>query len=135
MPKATNKKTSSARKSTQARNFDTFSGSNSASTASYSGMDSGMNSRMNSGMDSGMNSGSSFGRSGFDRQELLEQIKRLASNPAVRQIAGGIATVALAKLLDNISTKYPQMANLLRENMGTIEGKINEYKQGGSLAN
>jgi hypothetical protein len=51
-------------------------------------------------------------------------------NPAVRYVASGIATAVLAKVATNMSSKYPQISSFLSENLGTLEGKLAEYKAG-----
>lgn len=56
------------------------------------------------------------------------------SNPAVRYVASGIATAVLAKIATNMADRYPQISQLLREGLETVEGKLTEFN-GGSPAN
>ena len=59
--------------------------------------------------------------------------KDLISNPAVRYVAGGIATAILTKVASNFSTKYPEISRFITENLDSVEGKLGEFKN--SLTN
>jgi hypothetical protein len=53
----------------------------------------------------------------------------LASNPTVRYLAAGVATAILARVANNISDRYPEISDFLKENLDTAEGKLNEFRQ------
>lgn len=53
-----------------------------------------------------------------------------ATSPTVKYIAGGVATAVLARIATNISTKYPELSNFLKENIDTVESKLLEFKSG-----
>ena len=59
--------------------------------------------------------------------------KDLVSNPAVRYVAGGIATAILTKVASNFSTKYPEISRFITENLDGVEGRLSEFKN--SLTN
>lgn len=63
------------------------------------------------------------------RDTLLEWSER----PAVRYVAGGIGIALLARFAMNMSEKYPEISRFLRENLDTIEDKLQEFR-GGSVA-
>jgi hypothetical protein len=48
-------------------------------------------------------------------------------NPAVRYVAGGIATAFLAKLATNMADRYPQISQLLRDGLESVEGKLADF--------
>lgn len=52
------------------------------------------------------------------------------AKPAVRYVAGGIATAALAKLAMAISERYPQVSQLLTEGIETMESKLTDFYGG-----
>ena len=54
--------------------------------------------------------------------------KDLVSNPAVRYVAGGIATAILTKVASNFSTKYPEISRFITENLDGVEGRLSEFK-------
>lgn len=56
--------------------------------------------------------------------------KDLISNPAVRYVAGGIATAILTKVASNFSTKYPELSRFINENLDGVEGRLAEFKNG-----
>ncbi|HXH29187.1 MAG TPA: hypothetical protein VNJ01_00070 [Bacteriovoracaceae bacterium] len=62
--------------------------------------------------------------------EVIEKLKMLAANPAVRNIAAGLATAAAARLLTKMSTRYPEITTLIRENLGSFEDKLGDFTQG-----
>lgn len=57
-------------------------------------------------------------------------IRNMASNPAVKYVAGGIATALINRVITNLSTKYPEITTFLRENLDNVEGKLGEFKNG-----
>ncbi len=56
--------------------------------------------------------------------------KDLVSNPAVRYVAGGIATAILTKVASNFSTKYPEISRFINENLDNVEGRLADFKNG-----
>jgi hypothetical protein len=63
----------------------------------------------------------------IDYKEILRD---LYASPTVRYIAGGIAAAFLNRYVNKISEKYPEVANFLKENIETFEGRLSEIKQG-----
>jgi hypothetical protein len=47
----------------------------------------------------------------------------------VRYLAAGVATAILARVANNISDRYPEISDFLKENLDTAEGKLNEFRQ------
>ncbi len=75
--------------------------------------------------------GSSNPRSRRELSDFSEMgsVRQWLSNPAVRYVAGGIATAVLAKLASNISGKYPSISTFIREGMDAVEGKLAEFNE------
>ena len=71
----------------------------------------------------------STGRSsrGSDFKHL---IREFISNPAVKYMAGGIATAILSRLATNMSEKYPELSHFLKENIDSFEGRLDQYRPG-----
>ena len=65
-----------------------------------------------------------------DARDFKEVIRDFASNPAVKYVAGGIATAMLAKLASSLSGRYPEISRLLNENLENFEGKLREFRGG-----
>lgn len=63
--------------------------------------------------------------SNIDYKQILSE---LYTNPTVRYMAGGVAAAFLNRFANKISEKYPEISSFLRENIGTLEGKLNEFK-------
>jgi hypothetical protein len=64
---------------------------------------------------------------GADYHMEMGSIRQWFSNPAVRYVAGGIATAVIAKLATNMSDKYPSLASFLRESLDSVEEKLAEF--------
>jgi hypothetical protein len=60
--------------------------------------------------------------------DYKEAIKKFAANPAVRYVAGGIATAILTRVAQNFSTRYPEITNVLKQNLDFLEDKFLEFK-------
>ncbi len=60
--------------------------------------------------------------------EYKDVLREFISNPAVKYVAGGIATAILARIATNISERYPEISNFIKENLDTVEGKLNEFR-------
>lgn len=54
--------------------------------------------------------------------------KELAGNPAVRYVAGGIATAILSRVAANLTQRYPEISRFIAENLDGIEGHLGEFK-------
>lgn len=61
------------------------------------------------------------------KQEYSEVFQNLISSPAVKYVAGGIATAVLHRFATNLRTRYPEISRVLKENLDFIEGKLSEY--------
>lgn len=69
--------------------------------------------------------------SGADRfSGSADMIREWINNPAVKYIAGGIATAILSRVAQNMSEKYPELARFLKENIDTFEGRLGQYRPG-----
>lgn len=71
--------------------------------------------------------GESRGRSG---SHFSSKVKEFSDNPAVRYIAGTLAAAAMSKLIEKMSTSYPEITKLVRGTFGSIEDKLVEFKEG-----
>lgn len=63
-------------------------------------------------------------------RDIKEMIRDFAANPAVKYVAGGIATAILTKLASSLSGRYPEISRLLNENLENFEGKLREFRGG-----
>ena len=63
--------------------------------------------------------------SNIDYKQILSE---LYTNPTVRYMAGGVAAAVLHRFANKISEKYPEISSFLKENIGTLEVKLNEFK-------
>lgn len=61
-------------------------------------------------------------------KDYKSMIKELAANPAVRYVAGGIATAILTRVATNLSQRYPEISRFISENLDGIEGRLGEFK-------
>ncbi len=64
---------------------------------------------------------------GEDR-DYKEILREFLSRPAVKYVAGGIATAMLTRLANNMAEKYPEISDFIRENMENLEGKLGEFR-------
>lgn len=71
---------------------------------------------------------SEFFSSREDR-DYTEILKDLASNPAVRYVATGVATALITRLANKMADRYPEISSFIKENLDTIEGKFGEFRQ------
>lgn len=62
-------------------------------------------------------------------RDYREILRELASNPAVKYVAGGIATALLTRIANNMATRYPELSSFIRENLDSLEGKFGEYNR------
>ena len=77
-------------------------------------------------LDSGSNFSSS--RRSSSAGDYQHMIRELISNPAVKYIAGGIATSILTRLAQNMSEKYPELSRFLKENIDSFEGRLGQFR-------
>lgn len=63
-------------------------------------------------------------------RDYKELLRDLAANPAVRYVAGGIAAAVLTKVATNLSERYPELSNFIKENLDNVEGRLGEFKNG-----
>lgn len=70
---------------------------------------------------------------GFKNQNGF--FKELISNPAVKYVAGGIATAMLSKFVTRLSEKYPEITRLLTDNLDSIENRLAEFRNSNSEEN
>lgn len=56
-------------------------------------------------------------------------VKDIITSPAVKYVAGGIATAFLSRLATNLSDRYPEISNFIKENLESVEGRLDEFKQ------
>lgn len=68
---------------------------------------------------------SSSGSTSIDYKQILREIY---TNPTVRYMAGGVAAAILNRFANRVSDKYPEIGSFLRENIGTFESKLSEFK-------
>ena len=61
---------------------------------------------------------------------IFMKAKELYENPALRHIAGGLASAALARYVKQFTTNYPELTNLIRESLESVENKLVEFKSG-----
>ncbi len=54
----------------------------------------------------------------------------MAGNPAVRYVAGGIATALLTKIVTGLSERYPELSKFLKDNLDTVEERLSEFQNG-----
>lgn len=64
------------------------------------------------------------------KQEYREVLQHLISNPAVKYVAGGIATAVLHRFATDLTRRYPEISRVLKENLDFIETKLTEYSSG-----
>jgi len=60
--------------------------------------------------------------------KFFDKLKDIYDNPAARYIAAGLATAALAKTVQSLSTRYPEITKLLKESLDSFEGKLAEFQ-------
>lgn len=61
-------------------------------------------------------------------RDYKDILRELAANPAVRYVAGGIATAVLAKIASKLSERYPELSNFIQENLDNVEGRLGDFK-------
>ncbi len=61
-------------------------------------------------------------------RDYKDVLRNLAANPAVRYVAGGIATAVLARIASNLSDRYPELSNFIKENLDNVEGRLGDFK-------
>jgi hypothetical protein len=66
----------------------------------------------------------------IQKQDYRQVLQNFVSSPAVKYVAGGIATAVLHRFATNLSTRYPEITRVLKENLDFIESKLTEYSTG-----
>ncbi len=61
-------------------------------------------------------------------RDYKDLFRELAANPAVRYVAGGIATAVLTRIATNLSQRYPELSNFIKENLDNVEGRLGDFK-------
>lgn len=61
-------------------------------------------------------------------RDYKDVLRDLASNPAVRYVAAGIATAVLTKIATNLSERYPELSHFIKENLDNVEGRLGDFK-------
>jgi hypothetical protein len=64
-----------------------------------------------------------------NESQVLNKVKDLYDNPAVRYIAGGVALAALGKFMNAFSERYPEITNVIKDGLDTVEHKLTEFKE------
>ena len=86
---------------------------------------------IDAGSSSDSSSGSNFStRSSSRGSEYSQLIREFISNPAVKYMAGGIASAVLSRLATKMSEKYPELARFLKENIDSFEGRLGQGRPG-----
>lgn len=60
--------------------------------------------------------------------DYKDVLRGFISSPAVKYVAGGVATAILARVAANIADRYPEISNFIKENLETVENKLGEFK-------
>jgi hypothetical protein len=121
------KRTSTANKSTSSRRTTMPDRMNTAGTsrARTSSRQESMDDAEDEEMSSSSDREESSSMAGKDYKSM---IRELAANPAVRYVAGGIATAILTKVASNLSQKYPEISRFISENLENVEGKLGDFR-------
>lgn len=61
--------------------------------------------------------------------------REIINNPAVKYVAGGIASALMTKIITKMSDRYPEITRFLRENIDTLEQKLGEFQNQESGSN
>lgn len=61
-------------------------------------------------------------------REVKEMLKDFLMSPAVKYVAAGISTALLSRFASRINDRYPEISTFIRDNIHTLEGKIEEYR-------
>lgn len=66
-------------------------------------------------------------KSSFEK-DFKEMIREIVASPAFRYAAGGVAAALLTRLANNMSDRYPEISNFIRDNLDTMESKLDSFK-------
>ena len=61
-------------------------------------------------------------------REYKEALWEFMNKPGVKYFAGGLAAAVLARLASGISDKYPEISKFIKENVDTMETRLNEFR-------
>jgi len=70
----------------------------------------------------------SINRQSAGDREVKEMLKDFLMSPAVKYVAAGISTALLSRFASRINDRYPEISTFIRDNIHTLEGKIEEYR-------
>ena len=63
------------------------------------------------------------------RLEYREIVEDLVFHPAVRYAAAGLISAIVAKVASKMSTRYPEMADVIKENANKVERRLQEQDE------
>jgi hypothetical protein len=61
-------------------------------------------------------------------RDIKEMLKDFMTSPAVKYVAAGISTALLSRFATRINDRYPEISTFIRDNIHTLEGKLEEYR-------
>lgn len=61
-------------------------------------------------------------------REVSEILREFIGSPAVKYVAGGIATALLSRLATKLSDRYPEISTFIRDNLDTVERGFSGYR-------
>jgi hypothetical protein len=61
-------------------------------------------------------------------KDYKEVLKELITSPAVKYVAGGIATAILTRIANKMGDRYPEISSFLKENLDSLSGKMGEFR-------
>ncbi len=73
-------------------------------------------------------SGGTLEREAVEERDIREMLKDFMMSPAVKYVAAGISTALLSRLASRINDRYPEISTFIRDNIHTLEGKLEEYR-------
>lgn len=64
----------------------------------------------------------------FMKKKHVKQLKKMASNPAVRYLAAGFISAVSIQVLRKLSERYPEISEFLKENLELVEDKVANFR-------
>lgn len=65
-----------------------------------------------------------------ESRDYKDVLKNFITSPALKYVAGGMVTALLARFANNMTDRYPEISNFIKENLENIEGKLGEFRMG-----